>query len=178
MVAPSPSSQIRHRLRNELLWPGLTHEQTLQLRNKCTIQYNGSVQNLRIVDHLIKHYGHDALMILKDIAEHPELGELLFEPLPHCLAELAYLCKYENVGHLIDLVKRRIPLYFIGNQCGMDVLPKVVEHIAPILGWDEDRQTREIQSVKDELLADHASFTDQAVHHFSRQVIASETIIA
>lgn len=173
-----PTSQIRYRLRNELLWPGLTREQTTQLRNECTIQYNGSAQNLRLVDHLIKHYGHDAIMILNEITEHPVLGEPLFEPLPHCMAELVYLCKHENVGHLIDLVKRRIPLYFLGDHCGMDVLPNVVEHIAPILGWDRDRQAKEIQTIEDELLADHASFTDQTISHFVKKSFAAGAIEA
>ncbi len=160
------SADTRHHLRNNLLWPELSKKQAQLLRKKWTAKLdqaaqngsskNGSVHNSHLVDHLVRHYGHDAEEILNETIAHPEQGQPLFPPMPHCLAEMTYLCRNEHVSHLIDLVKRRIPLYFLGDHCGMDVLPSVVDHIAPILGWDEERKAKELAAVKAEWDADLA----------------------
>ena len=76
---------------------------------------------------------------------------------PYTLAELSYLTRTEHVCHLLDLVKRRTSLYFLSDNCSLDRLPVIIEHIAPMLGWDKKRQAKELSTVAFELGADTAA---------------------
>jgi len=171
---PPPTPELRHRLRTELLWPDLTPTENKRLRANLAGHLPGDADTgADIIDHLIRHYGWDALLILEEatsrhrfmgrgpsvVGRRPSVGSggRLFEGLPYTLAELAYLCRTEKVCHLIDLVKRRAPLYFLVDHAGLESLPLVVRHVAPILGWDEGRQERELSAVADEFRADMAA---------------------
>ena len=125
-------------------------------RNHCR-----SVSSAAIIPHLVRHYGAQASTILDVIAAEPRLGEPLYDGLPYCLAELAYLCESENVGRLLDLVKRRTPLYFLTDNGSLGSLRQVVEHVAPILGWSPARQAEEWAAVGDEFRDDTQAFADQ-----------------
>ncbi|MGB2985447.1 MAG: glycerol-3-phosphate dehydrogenase/oxidase, partial [Phycisphaerae bacterium] len=155
---PPPMAELRRRLRGALLWPGLTPAESKKLRLDLARVFNGREGQPDVTEHLVRHYGRDASLILKEVDRRPHLGEPLFPGLPYCLAELSYLCRTEKVYHLIDLVKRRTPLYFLVDNCGFESLPKVVEHIAPISGWDARRRTEELSGVAEELRADMRAY--------------------
>ncbi len=169
-----PTSELRHRLRTELLWPDLTSAESRKLRANLAGRLPGDVDpGADITHHLTRHYGWDALLILEEAASRGRLagrgphvggreaplglGGRLFDGLPYTLAEMAYLCRAEKVCHLIDLVKRRVPLYFLVDNAGLESLPAIARHVAAILGWDEDRQEREVSAVADEFRADMAA---------------------
>ena len=82
--------------------------------------------------------------------------------LPYCLAELMYLCKSEQVCHLLDLVKRRTSIYFLADDGGQAVLPRIVDRIAPVLGWDAERRASELSAVRDEFEADCRALGNRA----------------
>lgn len=151
---PPLSTALRCRLRNSLLWPNLTVAAADAVKVEFTKQYSGCDVPREVIEHLVQHYGREASLILEHVTRDKALGQPLFTGLPYSLAELAYLCRREKVVHLTDLVKRRTPLYFLADRYGEDVLPKVLEHVAPILGWDEARQADELSAVATEFEAD------------------------
>jgi glycerol-3-phosphate dehydrogenase len=149
-----PSFELRRRLRGALLWPGLTPAEGKNLCAALPRPHGRRGGEANVAEHLVRHYGSDASMILKETLHHPELGDPLFDGVPYCLAELAYLCRTERVFHLLDLVKRRTPLYFLVDGCGLPYLPAIVDRLAPFLGWDVERQTDELSAVAGEFQAD------------------------
>jgi glycerol-3-phosphate dehydrogenase len=158
---PPATHAVRSRLRCELLWPGLARPDMKKLTTAFERNHSRSGSSAAIIPHLVRHYGSQASTILDAIAAEPRLGEPLYDGLPYCLAELAYLCESENVGRLLDLVKRRTPLYFLADNGSLGRLPQVVEHVAPILGWSPARQAEEWAAVADEFRADTQAFADQ-----------------
>jgi glycerol-3-phosphate dehydrogenase len=110
----------------------------------------------------VRLYGRDAAAILKEASRSAELGEPPFADLPYCLAELIYLCKSEQVCHLLDLVKRRTSIYFLADDGGQAVLPRIVDRIAPVLDWDAERRAAELSAVRDEFEADCRALGNRA----------------
>ncbi len=155
-----PRYALRSRLRRALLWPGLTSMEIKRLRANLTRVFGSSVRGADVIGHLVRHYGWDASLVLDEVARQPGLGDPVFEGMPYCLAELRYLCRTEKVYHLIDLVKRRTPIYFLVDNSGFESLSLVVKHVAPILGWNEERQADELSAVADEFRADMQACAD------------------
>ncbi len=147
------SRDLRQRLRHDLLWPRLTVPQMEHLRDTL-IERAGSRVPEAVVEHLTRHYGGDAAGIVNDIVDDPTLGHPIHEDLPYGLAELAYLCRTEKVCHLLDLLKRRTALYFLGDGAAAAELPRVIDRIAPILEWDTEQRAGELTAVGEELNAD------------------------
>jgi glycerol-3-phosphate dehydrogenase len=158
---PPATHAVRCRLRRELLWPGLARPDMMKLTAALERNHSRSDSSAAIIPHLVRHYGSQASTILDAIAAEPRLGEPLYDGLPYCLAELAYLCESEKVGRLLDLVKRRTPLYFLTDNGSLGSLRQVVEHVAPILGWSPARQAEEWATVADEFRDDTQAFADQ-----------------
>jgi len=174
-------ADLRHRLRNAPLWPGLSRTDAArwiaELANAGGMAKsrragtampasdnasNGFAAAGRVVSHLVRLYGRDAAAILKEAGRSAELGEPLFADLPYCLAELVYLCKSEQVRHLLDLVKRRTSIYFLADDGGQAVLPRIVDRIAPVLGWDAERTASELSAVREEFEADCRALGNRA----------------
>ncbi|MEK7757539.1 MAG: glycerol-3-phosphate dehydrogenase C-terminal domain-containing protein, partial [Planctomycetota bacterium] len=153
----------RHRLRNAVLWPGLSRTDAARWIAELTNASNGSGAAGRVVSHLVRLYGRDAAAILKEATRDQFLGEPLFADLPYCLAELVYLCKSEQVCHLLDLVKRRTSIYFLADHGGQSALPQIVDRIAPTLGWDRERTAFELSAVREEFEADCRAIGDFGV---------------
>jgi glycerol-3-phosphate dehydrogenase len=146
--------ELRRRLRSDPLWPALTPSQTDELRLRLADQFGNGRIDHAVIDHLVRHYGHDTETILAHVARDPKLGKPICEELPYTLAELAYLSRTEQVRSLLDLVKRRTSLYFLSDNCGFESLSRIVDHVAPILGWSPQRRTEETAKVADEFRAD------------------------
>jgi len=154
LARPSVVADVRHRLRNAPLWPGLSRADAARWIAELNSASHGSSTAANVVAHLVRIYGSNAATILKETVRDGGLGEPLFTDLPYCLAELVYLCKSEQVCHLLDLVKRRTSIYFLAYDGGKSVLPLIVDHIAPVLGWDAERITAEHTAVSKEFDAD------------------------
>jgi len=160
LARPPPARQVRKRLRKELLWPGLSRPDVDELVGALEKSRGRSVPSPTVIPHLVRHYGSQTSTILDAIVAEPLLGETLYAGLPYCLAELGYLCETEKVWRLLDLLKRRTPLYFLADRGSLDGLSQVVEHVAPILNWSEARQAEEMAAVVEEFRADTQAFAD------------------
>jgi glycerol-3-phosphate dehydrogenase len=172
---PPPPSRLRSRLRNALMWPDLTPGEARKLRANLTRVFDGTWARPDITCHLVDHYGWDASRILEEAARRPDLGQPLFDGLPYTLAEMSYLCRAEKVVHLIDLVKRRTPIYFLAGGGGLEAIARITKHIAPILGWETKRRAREISAVADEFTADMQACASSNVTlpHEPREIICA-----
>lgn len=162
LARDAPQGPLRDRLRHAMLWPDLTLSQSRRFCANLWRLYGGDGINGEVIEHLVRHQGWDSSAILRGAAGRKRLLCPLYEGLPYTLAELAYLSRVERVRHLIDLVKRRTSLYFLAERSGIDSLPRIVKHVAPLLGWNEARQARELSMVADEFRADMAWRGDSA----------------
>jgi glycerol-3-phosphate dehydrogenase len=151
---PSASRELRRRLRSSPLWPGFKGLQLDALRTVTEVRGRAQGISPEMVHHLVKAYGHDATAILDDVGRRPDWGRPLAEGLPYCLAELIYLCRAERVCHLLDLLKRRTPLYFLADEGGFGFLPEAIDDIAHVLNWDSARSEAELESVANEYSED------------------------
>lgn len=154
---PAAANELRHRLRSHALWPALSPKDV----DALVIRLAKQVRNLEVqplvLNHIAKLYGYDAHSIVDGITINPDWGNPIAEGLPYCIAELAYLCKHERVRHLTDLVKRRTPIYFLVDDCGINFLPSILDQLAPILGWSEKRIEQELDMLVRELNQDLAA---------------------
>ncbi len=155
------SGEARGRLRRDMLWPGLNRNQLGKLVVRLQAKYGSRLPAPGVVSHLARHYGEEAVVILDAIAAETTLGNPLFQGLPYGLAELGYLCETERVVRLLDLVKRRTPLYFLADLTSGSVLKQIAEYIAPILSWSASRATEECVLVIQETQADMEAVNQQ-----------------
>lgn len=154
----APAADDRTRLRHAALWPALTADDTAAICAQVFRHYPELLEIREQVDHLVRLYGRDGVPVALEAVESPTLGERINPELPYSLAELGFLCRTEHVCHLSDLLKRRTPLYFLSDNACVEWLPQIMDHVAPILGWDWQRREAEAESVLAAHRADCAAF--------------------
>lgn len=151
---PQPTRDVRRRLRNMPLWPGLSARETADLERDWAALFHRQGVAPETVSHLIRQYGADARGILDEGVSHPEQLRPVSQDLPHSLAEFRYVARHERVRHMSDIVKRRTGLYFLANEFGEAMLSHIARAVGPVLGWDEQRQDREVDATLLEFEAD------------------------
>lgn len=119
---------------------------------------NTGVHSYRI-KHLLRRYGSRITEVLDQAASRPEL----LEPLPGAPAYLAveavYAATHEGALHVEDVLARRTRISIEYPHRGTETAPRVAELLAPILGWDEARQLREVESYVARVVAERSSQT-------------------
>lgn len=87
--------------------------------------------------HLHRAYGDRAAAV----AELAGAGgnRLLVAGHPYLEAEVTYAARHEAAGRAIDVLARRLPLALLDRQAALDALPRVIDLLAPELGWDAQR---------------------------------------
>ena len=161
---PRDSAEVRHRLRNEMLWPGLAPRQAGKLSDDLRQRHRHSRRESASVDRLVQLYGGDARMILERIRSEASTADAVEEGLPYCPAELIYLCRAEQVRTLLDLAKRRTSIYFHAAGGGVEALSRVGDALAKELGWDAARLRAELAALEREFQADCAALRGGATH--------------
>ena len=53
------------------------------------------------------------------------------------------------VYHLEDLLARRLRALFLNARVTYDIAEKVLEKVAPELGWDQQKQKEELESFRE-----------------------------
>ena len=94
--------------------------------------------------HLALTYGVRARVLAAMIDEHNELGLKMQPDLSYLWAEVEFAFKRDLARTLDDVLSRRIPLLLVGRDQGLDLVERVADTGATILGWDRDRREREI----------------------------------
>lgn len=97
---------------------------------------------------LMRRHGARIGQVFQLVKERPELASRIVPDLPLVLADLVFCARDEMVVHLVDLLRRRMPLLILARLDEV-LLSRLVRLVAPILGWDEAKEERELlQAVK------------------------------
>ncbi len=80
------------------------------------------------------------------IAHDPELGKRVVPNAPFCLAEVVHAAQSEMVQTLDDILRRRLPVAIMATL-DREVATTVADLAGPVLGWDDARKKREIDTL-------------------------------
>jgi glycerol-3-phosphate dehydrogenase len=98
--------------------------------------------------HLAARYGHAAQFVLRLVEAVPQLGERISPELPDIVAEAPFAAAHEQARSLGDVLLRRTRLGLLDARAltaPAAERPRVVaKAMAPELGWDDARVTREL----------------------------------
>lgn len=101
-------------------------------------------------EHLASVYGSQAPAVLARVERDPRLAERVCEHEPTIAAQLVHAVESEWALSLGDVLLRRTGLGLRACQ-GLDCLDRVVEHIAPLLGWEDAERQRQTEAYRREL---------------------------
>ncbi|ALN73719.1 glycerol-3-phosphate dehydrogenase/oxidase [Aureimonas sp. AU20] len=105
------------------------------------------------IDQLLSRYGTTALAIATHRGRWSD-ADRLPEADSYSLSELDYLLRHEGVLHLTDLVLRRTTLAVRGEVTG-DLLARLADVAAEVLGWSEERKIAECEQTRQVLTTLH-----------------------
>jgi glycerol-3-phosphate dehydrogenase len=83
------------------------------------------------------------------VRDDPSLAEPLVPGLPYLRAEAVFAARHEMAHTLDDVLSRRTRARLLGRDDSAAAAPAVAGLLAPILGWDDaeqDRQVKEYQA--------------------------------
>ncbi|MHA6621158.1 glycerol-3-phosphate dehydrogenase/oxidase [Pseudonocardia sp. DLS-67] len=108
------------------------------------------------VRRMLHRYGDELPDVLAPIRADPALGR----PLPgadgYLPVELRRAVTHEGALTLSDVLHRRTHLAIERTDAGLPAAPAVAALLAPLLGWDADRQAREVAGYRNEVERDRA----------------------
>ena len=93
---------------------------------------------------LLRRHGVRIDRILDIVEETPQLAARIVSDLPFIYADLLLCARDEMVLHMPDLLRRRLPLLILAKMNSADLV-HLAEVLAPVLGWDADRMTQEVE---------------------------------
>jgi glycerol-3-phosphate dehydrogenase len=109
------------------------------------------------VRRMLSRYGDEVPAVLAPVRTDPSLGR----PLPgaggYLPAEFRYAVTHEGACTLADVLTRRTRLAIEQPDGGSAAAPAVAALIAPLLGWDADRQAREVAAHRAEVQRDRTA---------------------
>ncbi|CUU59865.1 glycerol-3-phosphate dehydrogenase [Parafrankia irregularis] len=109
------------------------------------------------VEHLLHRYGTLVEEVLELVAARTELGQPLPGAPSYLAAEAVYAASHEGALHLEDVLTRRTRISIETADRGLEAAPFVAELIAPVLGWNTETTTREIELYRARVAAELAS---------------------
>ena len=96
---------------------------------------------------LLRRHGLRVEHVFRLIEEKPQLVAHIVPDLPFIYADLVLCAHDEMVVHLSDLLRRRMPLLILA-KLSKDAINRLAELVAPVLGWDADRVTQEVEACR------------------------------
>ena len=97
------------------------------------------------VEHLLQRYGTLANEVLDLCAANPSLAEGLSGADDYLAAEVVYATSHEGARHLDDVLTRRTRISIETWDRGVSSAQQVASLMAPVLGWSEEQQRKEIK---------------------------------
>ena len=109
------------------------------------------------VEHLLQRYGSLATELLDLCAADPVLAEQLSGADDYLAAEVVYAVSHEGARHLDDVLTRRTRISIETWDRGIAAAAPVACLMAPILGWSDEQQRKEIEHYLARVEAERAS---------------------
>ncbi len=109
------------------------------------------------VQHLLERYGALASELLAMGAEDRSLLEPLEGAEDYLRVEIVYAATHEGALHLDDFLARRTRISIEYSHRGTESARAVADLVAPVLGWDEQRITSEVDSYAERVDAERRS---------------------
>ncbi len=94
---------------------------------------------------LMRRHGSRIDEVFRLAGEIPQLAARIVSDLPFIYADLMLCARDEMAIHLSDLLRRRMPLLILARLNATE-LRHFAELVAPVLGWDENRMTQEVEA--------------------------------
>jgi glycerol-3-phosphate dehydrogenase len=111
------------------------------------------------VRRMLGRYGDEVPDVLAPVRSDPALGAPLAGAPGYLAAEFLYAATHEQALTLTDVLTRRTHVAIEQRDGGERVAPEVAALVAPVLGWDADRQRREVADHLASVRADRAALT-------------------
>ncbi len=109
------------------------------------------------IEHLLNRYGVLTDELLDLIRERPELAEALPGADDYIGAEVVYAASHEGALHLDDVLARRTRISIEAWDRGVSAAPVAAALMAETLGWDGEREEREVAYYLKRVAAERAS---------------------
>ena len=109
------------------------------------------------VEHLLQRYGSLATEVLDLCAADPVLAEKLSGADDYLAAEVVYAVSHEGARHLDDVLTRRTRISIETWDRGVSAALPAASLMAPILGWSDEQQRKEIEHYLARVEAERAS---------------------
>jgi len=97
------------------------------------------------VEHLLARYGSLATEVLDLCIADPVLAQALTGAGDYLAAEVVYAVSHEGARHLDDVLTRRTRISIETWDRGISAAAPVADLMAPILGWSDEQQRKEIE---------------------------------
>ena len=121
---------------------------------RLAAEYGVPVEHVR---RMLHRYGDELPAVLAPVRVDPALGRPLPGAEEYLPAEFRYAVSHEGACTLSDVLTRRTHLAIERADGGTAAAPAVAELLAPLLGWDADRQAEQIAVYRAEVARDRAA---------------------
>ncbi|TFD95096.1 glycerol-3-phosphate dehydrogenase/oxidase [Cryobacterium lactosi] len=111
------------------------------------------------IEHLLNRYGTLTDELLDLIKERPELADPLPGADDYIQAEVVYAATHMGALHLEDVLARRTRISIEAWDRGVSAAPVAARLLADVLGWDTEREEREVSIYLKRVAAERASQT-------------------
>ncbi|WP_199190319.1 glycerol-3-phosphate dehydrogenase/oxidase [Cryobacterium sp. N22] len=122
------------------------------------IAYAFNLHTVRI-EHLLNRYGTLTDELLDLIKARPELADPLPGADDYIQAEVVYAATHMGALHLEDVLARRTRISIEAWDRGVSAAPVAARLLAEVLGWDAEREEREVSIYLKRVAAERASQT-------------------
>ena len=109
------------------------------------------------MEHLLNRYGSLTTEVLRAAEREPSLLEPLEGAEEYLRAEIRYGATHEGALHLDDLLARRTRLSIEYAHRGTQTARPAADLVADVLGWDDERAQREVDTYTERVRAEKAS---------------------
>lgn len=116
-----------------------------------------SGQSEDMVVRLLHRYGNLAVELLDLAKRQPQLARPLPGQDQYLRVEAVYAARSEGALHLDDVLTRRLRLSIESADRGTDAAYDAAGLVATVLGWDEERQDREVEAYIERVAAERRS---------------------
>lgn len=85
---------------------------------------------------LLRRHGRHAEEIIASMETNPQDAKRIVTSVPLLWADLLYCAQHEMAVHLLDLLRRRMPLLILA-RLDEKTLYQLAQRLAPLMGWDQ-----------------------------------------